>query len=350
MLSVFVLCVAGAAPGGGQPPSTARPSTAEKVFALSAPSVVTVRARANDGWKQGSGVVLVGGLIVTNRHVIDGAFGDIKVSQGPTEWRAEVTHRGTADLALLQLLVHVGDKSPLKPARLRLKPVVVGEPVFAIGSPRQLEQSISDGIVSGVGLATGDEGLIRTTAAISPGSSGGGLFDAAGMLVGLTTMSLKDSQQLNFAIRAADIVALAEERPGSAAPEPQLRRLADIECLTLSVEVNRSLPIDLHPKLHRSITAALAKRGIRTVPELSRECPDSMWWSLDAIEIGARYLELLAHVTVRSTDIEALESRTIVEDDRRVGAAAAAPNIEQLAFQLLAETMSTFDLATQAGR
>gem|GEM_PF-5197131 len=75
-----------------------------------------------------------------------------------------------------------------------------------------------------------------------------------------------------------------------------------------------------------------------------------MWWSLDAIEIGARYLELLAHVTVRSTDIEALESRTIVEDDRRVGAAAAAPNIEQLAFQLLAETMSTFDLATQAGR
>jgi S1-C subfamily serine protease len=44
--------------------------------------------------------------------------------------------------------------------------------------------------------------MIQTTAPISPGSSGGGLFDAQGSLVGITTMVRRDSQNLNFAIAA----------------------------------------------------------------------------------------------------------------------------------------------------
>ena len=45
---------------------------------------------------------------------------------------------------------------------------------------------------------------LQTTAAISPGSSGGGLFDASGNLVGITTMTLRGTQNINFAIPAED--------------------------------------------------------------------------------------------------------------------------------------------------
>ena len=61
----------------------------------------------------------------------------------------------------------------------------VGDPVYAVGAPLGLELSLSEGIVAQ--LRGGPPPLIQTTAAISPGSSGGGLFDRDGRLVGLTT-------------------------------------------------------------------------------------------------------------------------------------------------------------------
>jgi S1-C subfamily serine protease len=77
--------------------------------------------------------------------------------------------------------------------------------VYTVGAPSGLELTLANGIVSG--LRTRDHRrLIQTTAPISPGSSGGGLFDAHGNVVGITTMVLADSgrlnQALNFAIPA----------------------------------------------------------------------------------------------------------------------------------------------------
>jgi len=77
-----------------------------------------------------------------------------------------------------------------------------GQQVFAIGTPQGLEGSISEGIVS---AKRGDPIfdrplLVQTTAPISPGSSGGGLFDARARLVGITSFRLTDAQNLNFAI------------------------------------------------------------------------------------------------------------------------------------------------------
>src|SRR5258708_12659854 len=65
-----------------------------------------------------------------------------------------------------------------------------------------MELTISNGIVSGFREASGGVKLIQTTAPISAGSSGGGLFDDQGRLVGITTLVAKDSQNLNFAISA----------------------------------------------------------------------------------------------------------------------------------------------------
>lgn len=81
-----------------------------------------------------------------------------------------------------------------------------------MGAPRGLELSLSDGIVSQ--LRGGPPPLIQTTAAISPGSSGGGLFDAEGRLVGFTTLYIQGGQSLNFAM---PVEWAAEIQPGKKA-------------------------------------------------------------------------------------------------------------------------------------
>ena len=79
----------------------------------------------------------------------------------------------------------------------------VGEQVYTIGSPSALESTLGQGIVSGLRTVAGQH-LVQTTAPISPGSSGGGLFDGAGNLIGITSFMLKNSQGLNFAVAAED--------------------------------------------------------------------------------------------------------------------------------------------------
>jgi Flp pilus assembly protein TadD len=85
--------------------------------------------------------------------------------------------------------------------------LAVGERVFALGAPEGLELTMSEGLVSG--LRDYENGhLIQTSAPISPGSSGGGLFDAQGRLVGITTFFLKEGQNLNFALPGEWLQAL----------------------------------------------------------------------------------------------------------------------------------------------
>jgi len=81
----------------------------------------------------------------------------------------------------------------------------VGEAAYTLGSPVGLELTLSNGIISGR-RDEQNRHYVQTTAPISPGSSGGGLFDARGNLVGITTLVLVGrehmNQSLNFAIPA----------------------------------------------------------------------------------------------------------------------------------------------------
>jgi len=81
--------------------------------------------------------------------------------------------------------------------------IKVGEPALTVGTPQGLELTVADGLVSSKRSHEGRR-LIQTTAPISQGSSGGGLFDAQGHLLGITTFHLKVGQNLNFAIAAED--------------------------------------------------------------------------------------------------------------------------------------------------
>jgi S1-C subfamily serine protease len=79
----------------------------------------------------------------------------------------------------------------------------VGERVYSVGAPSGLERTLGEGIISGLRSSKKDR-FVQTTAPISPGSSGGGLFDSSGNLIGVTTFLVKEAQSINFAIAAED--------------------------------------------------------------------------------------------------------------------------------------------------
>ena len=96
------------------------------------------------------------------------------------------------------------DELPAPPAAQAVrigaaKALSIGEEVYAVGAPAGLELSLSRGIVSQLRGAFGKRSapLVQTDAAISPASSGGGLFNQAGELVGITTFKWR-GESLNF--------------------------------------------------------------------------------------------------------------------------------------------------------
>ena len=173
---------------------------------------------------QGSAVLVAPGRFVTNCHVLERGknFVVSRREDKVIERVLLVSFEKGKDLCELDLAqLKPGFDKPVEiapPDSLH-----IGETVFAIGSPRGMELTISNGIVSGFREANGGMKLIQTTAPFSPGSSGGGLFDDQGRLVGITTLVAKDSQNLNFAISAQYIssagiaeAALLKQRTGVA--------------------------------------------------------------------------------------------------------------------------------------
>ena len=171
--------------------------TPGEVYEQAVKSTVVVR-NIDSGGKvksMGSGVVLPDRDVVTNCHVVKGA-NQLKVSIGKQEYPATLRYsdwdRDVCSLTVVGIsasAVVIGSTKTLK----------VGAKVYAVGAPKGLELTLSDGIVSSLREVAGGR-YIQTTAAISPGSSGGGLFDEHGALIGLTTFYLAEGQNLNFAV------------------------------------------------------------------------------------------------------------------------------------------------------
>ena len=198
------LCLAGSACG-------AAALTPAEVYALVSPSVWRVVTYDVDGLQlaNGSAVVVAPEMLATNCHVLAKAK------------RVVVRHEKASFDAKLELWDAPRDVCQLRAAGLPAPPVriaptasvVVGENVYAIGTPRGLELTMSAGLVSSLRKnAAGQVVLVQTSASISRGSSGGGLFDDTGALVGLTTIGsvTGDAQNLNFAIPADWIVELPD--------------------------------------------------------------------------------------------------------------------------------------------
>lgn len=175
-----------------------KPSLVE-LFAMLSPSVVRIVTLNIDGKKNeftglGSAVVIRPDLVLTNCHVLDDSNAVGTVIDRQVLLFDVIGGDTNRDLCLMR---------PEKPLRnvqktRSFRSLRIGERVFAIGSPLGLENTLSEGIISG--LRT-DEGIryIQTSAAVSPGSSGGGLFDENGALIGITTFKAA-GENLNFAV------------------------------------------------------------------------------------------------------------------------------------------------------
>jgi hypothetical protein len=175
------------------------PIPPDQLFERLAPSVWTVETldARNQPLSLGSAVVIGPGSLVTNCHVLAKAS-RVVVSRDNVSYGAALEHPDPErDLCMLRVrnftapAVAIGSVDGLR----------VGSRVYAIGSPRGLEQTISDGLLSGMRRSSsGDFTALQVTVPISRGSSGGGLFDAQGRLIGITTFQLRDGQNLNFAL------------------------------------------------------------------------------------------------------------------------------------------------------
>jgi len=181
--------------------------TPGQVFEKVRDAVVVVKTLDAQGElkAQGSGVLLPSGKVATNCHVMEGGV-SYQVGRGKQLVLATLyAEDGDKDICLLDAKGIEG-----KPAQLgKAAGLKVGDPVYAVGAPQGLELSLSDGIVAQ--LRGGPPPFIQTTAAISPGSSGGGLFDGEGRLVGLTTLYIEGGQNLNFAM---PVEWIGEVKPG----------------------------------------------------------------------------------------------------------------------------------------
>jgi hypothetical protein len=194
----------------------------DTIFERVSPSVWTVRAldAQEKPITSGSAVVVGPGRLITNCHVLRQAR-SIQIRQDNVTYAATLEFPD-AERDLCQLAVR-----NFRAPALTIAPagtLKVGQRVYAIGSPQGLELTLSDGLISSLRSGEGGAPLIQTSAPISPGSSGGGLFDTEARLIGITSFQRKESQNLNFALPAQWIAEVPER--GQAALDKRLEATA----------------------------------------------------------------------------------------------------------------------------
>ncbi|TFH08327.1 MAG: serine protease, partial [Nitrosomonadales bacterium] len=206
--------------------------TASEIYELASKITVVVKSAYDEKEtiRQGSGVILSEEEVVTNCHVINGAS-QIKVLIVDEVHSATLQYSDwDRDICSLRVKGLRGQVAVIGNS----KTLEIGAKVYAVGAPHGLELTISDGIVSNLREFEGGDNYIQTTAAISPGSSGSGLFDENGALVGIMSFNYSKGQNLNFASRVEWVKELPA-RSVKAVPTPS----AESENETLSRTIER---------------------------------------------------------------------------------------------------------------
>ncbi len=203
--------------------------TATQIYQRDSTGVVSIKAVTAEGEDSGTGIVLnEQGLILTNDHVVAGASSIVAgpgKSSSVTRTATLVGEEANDDLALIKI----------DPTGLGLKPlslvssssVQVGDPVYAIGNPYGLDETLTRGIVSALNreIAAPDgakiTGAIQTDAALNPGNSGGPLLNEQGEVIGVNSQIASDAARsegsqpgstgVGFAI-ASNLVAAAVKK------------------------------------------------------------------------------------------------------------------------------------------
>jgi HtrA serine peptidase 2 len=181
---------------------------------VAAPAVVNIMTCKNGYlWSDihaGSGFIISeDGLVVTNAHVVEDATdGKVLITTIDGKKRTGMVHSldKSSDIALIQIdSKFSGEKFPIVEMGVSAK-VRAGEFVAALGSPAQLQNSCSFGIISATARHACELGsksksaYLQTDAAINRGNSGGPLLNMAGQVIGINNMTVSGSQGISFSI------------------------------------------------------------------------------------------------------------------------------------------------------
>ena len=214
------------------------PLTAQEVYRRLNPAVVTVQCLSGEGVSVGTGVIFSeDGYILTNHHVVRGGSECyVTLDSGYSMDVCFVAGDEDSDLAVLKVppgelmtvgalpFASFGDSEQL----------VVGDPVYAIGAPRRLRGTLTNGIISAIDRDIEVEGrtmtLLQTNAALNSGNSGGPLISDRGQVVGINVAKYmsdwnRDSVEgLGFAIPSAYLERIVNDllKWGEVLPEPRL--------------------------------------------------------------------------------------------------------------------------------
>jgi serine protease Do len=222
ILSSLLIAPALVAPAHAAPRNTAYPAmettmpsanagsalSAVDFFKQTAPSIYLIVAAKDDNALkhhkdvfEGSAVAITPTLALTNCHIVNKRTTLILIQKKEKDTAVTVVASDPKTdrciIAARTMKLH-----PISGVR-SYRDIAVGEKVFTIGNPSGLVATLSEGIVSGLRTQRGVR-YVQTSAPISPGSSGGGLFDERGNLLGITSFKIDDAENLNFAIAAED--------------------------------------------------------------------------------------------------------------------------------------------------
>jgi S1-C subfamily serine protease len=204
------------------------PSYASTAYQVIRPSTVLIRVPGAEGAEDsggalGSGVVIAeSGLILTCLHVVgEAAMAKVWFADGSESDAVVIAREPENDLAVLRALVIPDDLVPATMASSAM--LQVGDQVAVVGHPFGIGNSLSAGVVSGLGRTyrSPDTGqaltnLIQFDAAVNPGNSGGPLVNRDGEVVGIVTALLNPTEQnvfigIGFAVPIETAAAAAGE-------------------------------------------------------------------------------------------------------------------------------------------
>jgi serine protease Do len=218
------------------------------------PRTASVWVEAEGGRGNGSGWSYDEVHVVTNHHVIDGMNPNCRIRfSGQLEQQGTVVGSDVkTDLAVIRI-----DHMPVTPFEVRLDPPPRrGEFVMTLGCPLAFDETVSIGIVSGLGRQVPlsrdakIEEAIQTDATINPGNSGGPLVDLAGRVIGVNFASRADAAQLNFAIPAEIVQDVV----------PELIRHGNVRRASLGVGIS-AVPSMVNGELRSAVEVQAVHEG-----------------------------------------------------------------------------------------
>lgn len=200
--------------GAATDTSGTRELTSAEVYEKCSPAVFYVAVYDKNGtqFASGSGFFIDSdGTAVTNYHVIEGAY-SARIWRSDSDKTHNVLgiydYNAARDWAVIKV-----DGKDFPYLEIDETPVSGGEEIFTIGSPRGLDNTISEGLISNPNRTIRNVPFIQISAPISNGSSGGALISKLGKVIGITSAGRDDGQNLNLALPISIIKGYKKTTP-----------------------------------------------------------------------------------------------------------------------------------------